>query len=137
MSNPISQLIEDMPNYPQRRSEKTNYINFKPDAEEKRFELYLLDEGQKKVETEEETRELPRSPQVGSIDADARIRPQVSPTPPNSPSIRKTTRLATYSRSAFTSTRMSSSQHTKFRIRCSRPLSSASPPMAALHRSRL
>jgi DNA-directed RNA polymerase II subunit RPB11 len=42
-----------------REAKKHNrYVSHKADAIEPRFELFLLDEGQQKVETKEETRKL-------------------------------------------------------------------------------
>lgn len=65
MPNPIGCLVEDDPNCLQRDHRKGNcYISHKADwDDETRFELFLLDEGQQKVEYKEETRKphLPQS----------------------------------------------------------------------------
>ncbi len=58
MPNPIGRLIEDDRNSIQRNHLKGNhYISHRADDDSHdRFELFLLDEGQKKVEWREETR---------------------------------------------------------------------------------
>ncbi|KAF2789500.1 RBP11-like subunits of RNA polymerase [Melanomma pulvis-pyrius CBS 109.77] len=58
MPNKVGQLIEDNPNAMQRNNLKLNQrIKHKPDYDgETRFELFLLDDGQKKVEWKDETR---------------------------------------------------------------------------------
>ena len=65
MPNKIGKLIEDNPNSTQRDKLKGNcHIEFKPDAIPNRFELFLLDDGEKKVETKEETRTYTSLPNV-------------------------------------------------------------------------
>ena len=70
MSNKIGKLIEYDPNNPLRRFNKHDRpIQHKPDYDaENRFELFLLDDGEKKVETKDETRKpfLPRYPHLFS-----------------------------------------------------------------------
>lgn len=58
MPNPIGRHVEDDPNCVQRDHRKGNhFMQHKTDWDaEDRFELFLLDEGQQKVETKEETR---------------------------------------------------------------------------------
>ena len=64
MPNKVGQLVEDDPNAKQRDYLKGNhYIAHKPDFDgERRFELFLLDDGQKKVEWKDETRKSPCIP---------------------------------------------------------------------------
>ncbi|KAF2710431.1 RBP11-like subunits of RNA polymerase [Pleomassaria siparia CBS 279.74] len=58
MTNLLGQLIEDNPNAVQRDSRQNNHkLGHKPDYDAgNRFELFLLDEGQKKVEMKDETK---------------------------------------------------------------------------------
>ncbi|KAF2645683.1 RBP11-like subunits of RNA polymerase [Massarina eburnea CBS 473.64] len=56
MTNKIGRLIEDNPTCTQRDQLKNNCrIKFKPDEVPDRFELFLLEEGESKVESKEET----------------------------------------------------------------------------------
>jgi hypothetical protein len=58
MVRPAEQLMKDAPPNENARGHQSN-IRFKPDCDdERRFELYLLDEDEKKVEQKDETRKL-------------------------------------------------------------------------------
>lgn len=150
MPNKVGQLVEDMPNSILRDKSKGHRDRVAHQADydaDRRFELFLLDEGQKKVEQKDETRKLlfssalkiPPYPPNSLLEplsshANTYLFPTQAPrTPLSSPSTKKTTRLATCSPSACTSTTTSSSQPTKSRIRSSRPSSCASPPMGPRH----
>jgi hypothetical protein len=65
----IGKLVEDDPNCLLRDNRKgNNFIKHKPDGEENRFELFLLDDGQKKVEWKDETRKFsPFDPSIQYI----------------------------------------------------------------------
>lgn len=106
---------------------------------ENRFELFLLDEGQQKVEEKAETRKSKLqntlSPRLGLANQPYDTK-QASRTRPSSPSTRRTTRSATCSRLASKRTPPSYSRPTKYPTRSSLPLNSASKPTARLHRRR-
>jgi hypothetical protein len=128
----IGALVEHEPNCGLRDNQRDNkHVSHKADGPENRFELFLLDDGQSKVEYKEETRKPPRNPPPCAC-TDPTTQ-QASLTRPSSPSTRKTTRSATCCRSVSSNTTTSSSRHTRFRIRSLRPSSSASRPTAPSH----
>jgi hypothetical protein len=92
----IGQLIEQAPNCGLRDNTKYHrFVSHKADYDaENRFELFLLDDGQSKVEYKEETRKSPPAPAYDPLHV---LTPpqQASPTRPSSPSTKKTTRSAT------------------------------------------
>lgn len=69
MPNKVGQLIEDKATCIQRDSLKHNRrIAHKPDDDsEYRFELFLLDDGQKKVEWKDETRKSTTPPRSQNV----------------------------------------------------------------------
>ena len=113
--------------------DKTNKVKFSSDHIPDRFELFLLDDGQQKVEYKEETRKSSVHLSTNSANESR----QVYPTLLSSHSTRRIIHLATSSPSAYSSTITSSSPPTKFPTRSSRPSSSASKPMAQSHQRRL
>ena len=94
------------------------------DDVQRRHELFLLDEGEKKVEHEPETRKS-HTIHHSSTTPILTYCCQVSPTPPSSPSTKKTTPWATYSARTSPNTRTSSSPATRSRTRSSPPSSCA------------
>jgi DNA-directed RNA polymerase II subunit RPB11 len=62
-SRKIGTLVEHEPNCGLRDGQRNNhYVSHKADGPENRFELFLLDDGQSKVEYKEETRKHPAVP---------------------------------------------------------------------------
>lgn len=93
-------------------------VDVTDDLPPERHELFLLDDGEKKVEYEVETRMFKPSLPMRTKGILTYLA-QVFPTPPSSHSTKKTTPSATFSAHISQSTHTSFSQATKFRIHSS------------------